>query len=107
MSFLLSLFGGSNKSKPKSKTYRTPGSPKSKPKSELKIVIWTIKNCKYCKDLKKFLDKKKLQYEEKILDNPETIKQFKKKLPSENGVPQVFVNRKHIGTYNEAVKYFS
>jgi len=58
----------------------------------IKYIIYTQNNCKHCNNSKKRLDKKKLHFEERLLDTTEKIKRFKKS--GYNTVPQIFL---HIG----------
>ena len=65
-----------------------------------KYIIYTQNNCEYCDKAKKRLDKKKLHFEERLLDTNEKIKRFKKS--GYNTVPQIFL---HIGG-DEELKNF-
>jgi glutaredoxin len=55
------------------------------------VIIKTRSDCKYCKDAKDFLTGMEIQYTEEF--------------QSEGKVPQIFVDGKHIGGYDDLVKY--
>jgi len=101
MSFFLS-FIGLGQSPKKSKISKSKSkSVSSKPQH---ITIWTIEGCKWCLKLKKYLNKKNIHYEERTIGKGWTSQQFQKATKGESGVPQVFIGKKHIGGYNEALE---
>ena len=55
------------------------------------VIIKTRSDCKYCKDAKDFLTGMEIQYTEEF--------------QPEGKVPQIFVDGKHIGGYDELVNY--
>ncbi len=87
-------------------------SPELYPKIE-KIKIYSKTKCNWCKRAKIFLDKHNFEYEEINLDDDEKRKDFYKKvcetenLTEEskiNSVPQIYLNEKRIGGFNELLK---
>lgn len=87
-------------------------SPELYPNIE-KIKIYSKTECNWCKRAKTFLDKHNFEYEEINLDDDEKRKDFYKKvcdvenLKEEskiNSVPQIYINEKRIGGFNELMK---
>jgi len=68
----------------------------------MSIVIYSSKNCPFCELAKKILDSKNLSY--KVIDVGSDIQKRKELILKSNGrrtVPQIFINDKHIGGYDE------
>lgn len=69
-----------------------------------KIVIYTTPSCPYCADAKELLDKKGVKYEEIQVDkNPEKLAEMVK-LSNKRSVPQIFINNKSIGGFDDLSK---
>tara|TARA_B100001093_G_scaffold476488_1_gene502937 strand:- start:382 stop:3159 length:2778 start_codon:yes stop_codon:yes gene_type:complete len=64
------------------------------------VVIYSKENCSWCQLLKGLLKKRKIEYEEIILDNEEGINNFKEKY-NVNTLPQLLDNDILIGGYNK------
>ena len=62
----------------------------------IKYIIYTQKNCAFCKKAKHLLDEAEEVYEERLLDRPAKIKRFRE--AGHKTVPQIFL---HIGGYTE------
>ena len=62
----------------------------------IKYIIYTQKNCAFCKKAKELLDEAGEVYEERLLDNLPKLKRFKD--AGHKTVPQIFL---HIGGYTE------
>ena len=62
----------------------------------IKYIIYTQKNCAFCKKAKHLLDEAEEVYEERLLDTPAKIKRFRE--AGHKTVPQIFL---HIGGYTE------
>lgn len=70
-----------------------------------KIVIYTWSTCPYCINAKRLLNEKNMKYTEKeVVKNKKFLKEMKKK-SGETSVPQVFINKKHIGGFTDLQKY--
>lgn len=66
-----------------------------------KIEIYGTTNCKKCVNIREFLDKKKVEYTEYMID---LMPQERDEMIRRSGVkyyPQVFINNKHIGGEEE------
>mgnify|MGYP003121209441 FL=1 len=66
----------------------------------IKYIIYTQKNCAFCKKAKELLDEAGEVYEERLLDNLPKIKRFRE--AGHKTVPQIFL---HIGGYTELEEF--
>ena len=67
----------------------------------IKYIIYTQKNCAFCKKAKELLDEAGEVYEERLLDNLPKIKRFRE--AGHKTVPQIFL---HIGGYHDLEEFF-
>jgi len=70
----------------------------------MKAVIYSTAICPYCVRAKMLLEKRNISYIEVKVD--EDVKMFEKMLKLSNGrqsVPQIFIDEKHIGGYDDLV----
>ncbi len=66
------------------------------------VVIYTKSYCPYSKDCKKYLDEKGVKYDEKMIDDDAATKQeMLTKSGQRSDTPQVFINSKHIGSFDD------
>lgn len=69
-----------------------------------KVVIYTKPGCPYCEDAKELFTKKGIKFEEIQVDkNPEQLAEMIK-LSNRRSVPQIFINNKSIGGFEELSK---
>ena len=66
-----------------------------------KIVMYTTETCSFCRDAKKLLARKKLSYNEIAVDKDPAKLAEMVKLSGQRSVPQIFINGKPIGGFNE------
>lgn len=69
------------------------------------VIIYTTLNCPYCVNAKQLLQSKGVEYEEILVDK-DIIKR-EEMLAKSNGrrtVPQIFIDGKHIGGYDDLKK---
>ena len=66
-----------------------------------KAVIWSKENCPYCVQAKKLLELKGIEYEERNLANGWTKEQLLEAVPTARSVPQIFMDDKHVGGFQE------
>ena len=76
------------------------------------IKIYSKTDCRFCKYAKSLLDSYNIIYEEISLDDDDKRSQFYDKISNEqdkiiNTVPQIFINKKYVGGFNNLYKYFS
>ena len=68
------------------------------------IIVYSTGNCPYCVWAKQFLDAKRLPYEEIRIDlHPEKQLEMEK-LSGKRSVPQIFINDKPIGGYDDLIQ---
>lgn len=70
----------------------------------MKIKIYTIESCKFCILAKNLLISKNMQFEEIPLDNKYEELETLIKETNKKTVPQIFINNKFIGGYDELKK---
>ena len=68
------------------------------------ITVYTKKNCPFCEKTKYWFSQHGFTYTEIKLDDEEQRLQFYQKYPSVRSIPQIFIDNKHIGTYNDLLK---
>ena len=70
-----------------------------------KILIYTSNNCAFCNSAKELLINKKLKFKEiNISQNNNLKEEMIKKTKGLMTVPQIFINSKHIGGFEELNK---
>lgn len=69
-------------------------------------IIWTQLDCDYCKQAKRLLVSRGYSYVEKIIGQggSYTKKDLLQVVPDATTVPQIFINGKYIGGYQELTK---
>ena len=69
-----------------------------------KIIIYTSNNCSFCRSAKEIFKEKKLKFKEiNISKNDKLKNEMIKKSNGMMTVPQIFVNSKHIGGYEDLI----
>ncbi|MEN9916706.1 MAG: glutaredoxin 3 [Pseudomonadota bacterium] len=69
-----------------------------------KVVIYTTPGCPYCADAKELLNKKGVKYEEIQVDkDPDKLAEMVK-LSQRRSVPQIFIDKKSIGGFDDLSK---
>ena len=69
-----------------------------------KITIYTSDNCSFCRSTKAIFKEKKLKFKEINISKDEKLKnEMIKKSKGMMTVPQIFINSKHIGGYEELI----
>ena len=69
-----------------------------------KIIIYTSENCSFCQSAKAIFKEKKLKFKEINISKNEKLKnEMIKKSNGMMTVPQIFVNSKHIGGYEDLI----
>ena len=75
---------------------------KGEPMSD--IVIYSKKSCPFCDLAKRLLDEKKRSYSERYVDDdPIVLEEMLARSHGLRTVPQIFINNKHIGGYDDLV----
>ena len=74
-----------------------------------KVMIYSKTKCSYCKMAKARFQEFGIDYEETVLDDDDTRKEFYQKCSDETSkeiqsVPQIYINEKHIGGWSDLKK---
>ena len=72
----------------------------------MKATVWSRYNCTFCDQAKMILDQKGYTIEEKKIGDGYTREELLEMVPTAKSVPQIFINDKHIGGFDDLKKYF-
>ena len=67
----------------------------------MKAVIYSKPACGYCVAAKNLMNNKGIEYEERYLDSQESIMQFITEHPDKRSMPQIWIDDKHIGGFEQ------
>ena len=70
----------------------------------MKAIVWSNVGCTYCEQAKKLLESKDIEYEERNLAEGWSVQQLHEVVPGARTVPQIFVDDKYVGGYNQLVE---
>lgn len=70
-------------------------------KSKLDFLVWSQPNCPGCDMAKKLIERNGYQYTERLIGVTTTKEEFFKAVPTARSVPQIFINGKLVGGFNE------
>lgn len=70
----------------------------------MKITVWSKTDCVYCQLAKAALEDNGFEYEEKIIGVTVNRQDLLDVLPEAKTVPQIFIDGKAIGGYNELMQ---
>ena len=70
-----------------------------------KAIIWSNVGCHFCEMAKNLLKQKGIEYEERSLAKEWKIQQLLEAVPGARSVPQIFVDDKYVGGYDELVDH--
>lgn len=66
------------------------------------VILYTKSYCPFSQECKKFLDQKKVSYDEKVTDDDAALTQeMLTKSGNRSDTPQVFINDHHIGSFDD------
>ena len=66
------------------------------------VVIYSIANCTYCDQAKSLLEEEGIDYQEVRVDlNPERMSEMLALAEGRRSFPQILINKKAIGGFNE------
>ena len=69
-----------------------------------KVILYSKNLCGYCTMAKTWLNNKNIQYEEISIEEPEMREKFMKDYPHLRTMPQIFVDGKNIGGYQQLIQ---
>jgi len=71
-------------------------------RTTMKAIVWSNVGCSYCEQAKNLLKAKDIEFEERnIAHGTWTVKQLQEAVPGARTVPQIFIDDKYIGGYQE------
>ena len=76
---------------------------KDKGKEEMKVEIYSKSHCPFCEKAKHWFDSHGYEYTEIKMDNEEERLAFYQRVPNARSVPQIFIDDKLIGTYDQFI----
>lgn len=69
-------------------------------------IVWSKDNCPSCAQAKALLTSEGINYEERLIsDGGWTKEQLLEAVPTARSVPQIFINDRLIGGFNELTQY--
>lgn len=72
----------------------------------MKAVMWSKYDCSFCVQAKDLLELKGYEIEERKIGDGYTKEDLLEAVPSARSVPQIFINERYIGSFDELKKYF-
>ena len=72
----------------------------------LSVEVYSKPDCVYCTRAKHLLDSRGYDYIERIIGTDITLEDFKAVFPNAKTVPQIIINGKHIGGYDDLALWF-
>lgn len=72
----------------------------------MKAVVWSKNQCPFCVQAKALLDSRGIEYEERNVNKDWTKEQLLEVVPTARTLPQIFIDDKLIGGFNELRKHF-
>ena len=71
----------------------------------MKAIVWSNIGCHFCEMAKDLLKQKGIEYEERNLAKDRKVQQLLEAVPGARSVPQIFLDDKYIGGYDELVEH--
>ena len=71
----------------------------------MKAIVWSNIGCHFCEIAKDLLKQKGIEYEERNLAKDWKVQQLLEAVPGARSVPQIFLDDKYIGGYDELVEH--
>ena len=71
-----------------------------------KAIVWSNVGCHFCEMAKTLLEQKGIEYEERNIAKDWKVEQLLEAVPNARTVPQIFVDDKYIGSYDNLVEHF-
>ena len=71
----------------------------------MKAIVWSNVCCHFCEMAKTLLTQKGIEYEERNIAKDWKIQDLLEAVPSARTVPQIFLDDKYVGSYDDLVEY--
>ena len=72
-----------------------------------KAIVWSNIGCHFCEMAKTLLEQKGIEYEERNLAKDWKVQDLLEAVPNARTVPQIFLDDKYIGSYDNLVDYLN
>lgn len=72
----------------------------------MQAIVWSKYDCPYCERTKSLLKLRRVEFEERKIGDGWSKEELLEAVPTARTVPQVFLDGKLIGGYNELEEYF-
>ena len=72
-----------------------------------KAIVWSNIGCHFCEMAKTLLEQKGIEYEERNIAKDWKVEQLLEAVPNARTVPQIFLDDKYIGSYDNLVDYLN
>lgn len=69
------------------------------------VIVWSKHNCPFCVRAKHALTDKGIDYEERLIGEDWSKEQLLEMVPDARSVPQIIIDGKSVGGYNDLLKY--
>ena len=73
----------------------------------MKAIVWSNVGCHFCEMAKTLLTQKGIEYEERNIAKDWKVEQLLEAVPNARTVPQIFLDDKYIGSYDNLVDYLN
>ena len=74
----------------------------------MKVIVYSKPNCQFCDKAKALLERLGYEYTEKVVTKDISLEEFFKELgKTVRTIPQIVIDDKHIGGFNELTEYFA
>ena len=74
---------------------------------QTKVIVWSKTNCAFCLKAKHLLKDNNIEFEERLIGQKWSREQLLEMVPDARSVPQIIIDGKVIGGYNDLVKYIN
>ena len=71
----------------------------------MKAIVWSKDACPFCVQAKALLESRGIDFEERNIMHGWTREQLLEAVPNARTLPQIFVDDKHVGGFNELRKH--
>ena len=71
----------------------------------MKNIVWSKVPCGFCEAAKTLLKSKNIEFEERMIGKGWSMEQFLESVPGAKTVPQIILDDKLIGTYEDLKNY--
>jgi glutaredoxin 3 len=73
----------------------------------MKVVVWSKYHCPYCEQAKALLGQREIPFEERKIGDGYTREELLEEVPDARSVPQIIIDGKVIGGFNELKEYLN